>query len=369
MAVFKRLQCADCKKFRQNVPSIRKEPGACPKCAGALKYSDNWYISYTVLGKKYVEAVTPKKRDAEVRLGKIKTNLKEGRFFDKAPSTPWHKAAKDFEAWYKVNVKPHTQRMYELGLKNLKPYFERLTLDKISPHMVEQFKAKRSTEVSNSSVNRDLATLKRLMSLCETWGFVEVNRVRKVGLLKENKSRIRFLEAEEITALLEAARSNQKLYVAITIALNTGLRKEGVMTLKWAEVDFKENMIHKAVKGDTVVHVPLTASLRDVLIEHKKASKVLSPYILPSRRVPGAPIRDVRAAFAKALTMAKIKDFRFHDLRHTFATHFLRQTKDLKALQEILGHANIKMTMRYSHVLKEHLTEAMKHFSCGSGTH
>ena len=393
MAVFKRAKCISCNHIR-NESKPKKTPDKCPKCADRMLYSDNWYISYQLFGKKYVQAVAPQKREAEVKLGKIKVDIREGRHFDVVPSTPWNKAVEQFRQWFEVNVKPHTQRMYENGLKNISPHFDRLTLDKITPPMVEQYKAMRSTEVKPATVNRDLSTLKRLFSLSEEWGLVETNRIRKVKLLRENNARLRFLIEDEIERLLKACKDNTEeydlhkkkwkkiakaekkangkatngnhlLWLAVQIALETGLRKEGVLTLKWSEIDFQRGLVGKQVKGDKTVHIPLTRRLTEILKTHKNESKVLSAYVLTSPRNHDRPIVDLKKGFHAALGRAKITDFRFHDLRHTFATHFLRNTKDFRALQEILGHSDYRMTLRYSHVLDDHKREAMEAFERG----
>lgn len=381
MAVFKVARCRSC-GYRRNEPKPRKGPGPCSKCGGEVVYSENWHISYTHQGRKRVESVGSQKRMAEDKLGKVRTAIRERRHFDMAPATTWSRAVEQFTRWFKTNKKPHTQRMYRNSLRNLEPHFGDLTLDKITGGMVEEYKALRALEVTNSTVNRDLATLKRLMSLAKSWGLVEVNRVRDVELLPENKARLRYLTEDEIGRLFKACddpsleyhpkrkewvkaktpgRKLPHLRLAIQIALHTGLRKEGVLTLKWSEVDFDRDLITKEVKGGVTVHIPLTATLRAALLEYRAASKVVSTYVLPSPRKGGVPV-DPKKGFYAALRRGRIDDFRFHDLRHTFATLFLRRTKDLYALKEILGHSDIKMTMRYAHILDEHKREAMEVF-------
>ena len=359
--VFKKEICKCGWNKTESAP--KKENGTCPKCGAVTYYSDNWYISYKHNGKKTVKAVSTQKRLAQDAYGKAKTDIRENRYFNKAPSVSWRRASEQFKEWIKVNVRPHTKRMYEGGLKNLNPYFEDHTLDKITPMMVEQYKNTRAVKVKAATVNRDLATIKRLFSLSEEWGLVEINFIRKVKLLEEKNSRMRFLTEGETKELLKQC-TEKKLRMAVLIALNTGLRKEGVLSLKWQEIDFQREMITKTVKGGKDVHIPLSFTLKEALLSYRKSLKVLSPFVLPGR-VPGEPLKDVKWSFHAALDRAKITDFRFHDLRHTFASHFLMRTKDIKALQEILGHGDMKMTMRYAHLLKEHLTAAMGIFDNG----
>lgn len=366
MAVFKKENCKAC-SWNKNESAPKKEAGECPKCGGKTYYSENWYMSFKHNGKKTVKSIGPQKRLAQDAYGKAKSDIRENRHFDKAPSTPWRKAVSQFEDWIEINVRPHTKRMYKNSLKHLNPVFEDYTLDKIAPVMVEQYKNKRAAKVKAASVNRELATIKRIFSLAEEWGLVELNFIRKVSLLEENNSRVRYLTNEEIKNLLTHCKEG-KVHLAVQIALNTGLRKEGVMTLRWAEIDFERNMITKKVKGGKEVHIPLSASLRDALVNYRKSLKGLSPFVLPGRKL-GQPLKDIKISFHAALDKAGITDFRFHDLRHTFASHFIMKTKDIKALQEILGHSDIKMTMRYSHLMKEHLTAAMEIFDSDPVNH
>ncbi len=357
MGVYKVEKCPNC-GYTHNEPKPRVNK-SCPKCGQTMAYLPNWYISYQIHGRKHVEAIGPQKRLAEDALGKKRIALRENRYFDKAPATPWTEAVHLFRTYFQTNVKACTARMYENSLRVLNPQFEEYTLDKISPHMVEEFKARRKAQgVENATVNRDLATIKRLFNLAEQGGLLEVNRILKVKQLRENNARLRYLADEEISALL-ANCSSPHLRLAVQIALNTGLRKEGVLTLKWSEIDFRTKIISKAVKGDKLVHVPLSASLEGILLEHRRSQKILHQNIITFRN---RPVGDVKTSFNNACEDAKIKDFHFHDLRHTFASHFLMRTKDLKALQEILGHSDIKMTMRYSHLLNEHKKAAMEKF-------
>lgn len=361
MAIFK-IEMCKC-GYRHNEPKPLKESQLCPKCGSRMRYLENWYMSYQILGKKYVQAVGPQKRLAEDALSKIKVDLREGRYFDKVAETSWNKAASMFREWFKTNVKPTTAEMYENSINHLTPYFQRLNLNKISPHMVEQYKAERSIGVTNSTVNRDLATIKRLFSLSVKWGLVEVDRVKSVSLLPENKARDRFLSTEEIEKLKTAIAESKSPYLqlAVLISLDTGLRRNGVMTLQWKEIDFKTGIIKKVTKGDKEVRIPLTARLKQILLAFKAKRKVLSPYVLCNEK--GIPPQSLKTAFSTALKRAGIKDVRWHDLRRSFGSHFIMATKDLVALQNLLGHSDYNITKKhYAHLIDQHLKDAMDTF-------
>lgn len=362
MGVYKKEICKAC-GWNGIESSPKKTGGTCKKCGASTNYSQNWSYSFKHNGKKITKAVSPDKRFTEDALAKVKVGIRENKHFDKAPSTPWDKAVMQFREWMVVNVTPNTKRAYDTSLKHLGTSFSVYSLDQISIGMVEQFKNARAVNSKAATVNMSIGVLKRLFSLCEDWELVQNNPMRKVKFLKMNNQRTRFLTGEETTNLLAHCR-NKKVLMAMQIALNTGLRKDGALSLRWQEIDFQRNMINKRVKGGRSVTIPLSRTLKGLLLDYKRSLKVLSPFILSGRK-PENHLTGIEYALQAAKRGAGITDFSFHDLRHTFASHFLMRTRDLKALQEILGHSKIEMTMRYAHLLKEHLTEAMEIFDAG----
>ncbi len=391
MALFKIEKCPAC-GYKHEEPSP-KENKRCPKCNAMMVYSDKWYISYYIGHKKRREAISVQKRVAEAALGKKKGEIHEGRHFNKLASIPWHIAVKDFKSWIETNVSDRTKRMYLTSLKNLDPHFNGYTLKQINDQvqMVEHFKTDRiqKDKVKPATVNRDLATLKRIFSLAEsTWTtkegqpYIEVNRLRKVKLLSEKEyKRTRWLTLEEIDKLLWASRcplvyGNPTKYMIVLMALETGQRKETILNVRRkGDINFDEHTItFETVKGGKTVTVDMTDRLESALRSFMRSQKIITPYLFPSafhgRLVKGKekePMRsDANIGFSTALREAGITDFHFHDLRHTFATWFYRRTKNWKALQEILGHSDISVTMNtYAHLMDEDRKEAMKKFERG----
>ena len=402
MSVYKMEKCPEC-DYKREEARPKKKANPCPQkdCTGTMSYSAKWYIKFYSNGKRYVEAVSPSKDIAKKILTKRKNDVYEERNFNKAPSTPWNKAVKEFKTLllgkdFKEGDKPTrskgadlalgTKNMYTHSLRVLTLHFGRYTLDQITQKMVEDYKIHRREDgMALASINRELGTLKRLYSLCDSWSFIEDNPAKRTGLkfirevkqYRENNARDRTLADDEVEQLLDICLKggtykdngkkkimlpNPALHLAISIALETGLRKHGCHSLRWREVDFKEGFIKKVVKGNKEVIIPLTDKLTAILKEYKAESKVISLYVIPSTRNIGSAVGDLKSAFRVALKIAGIKDFRFHDLRHTFATNFLRRTGNIKVLQEILGHSKITQTERYAHVLKDHLREAMDEY-------
>jgi len=365
MSVFKREQCK-C-GYRRETSTPSKSAGQCPKCGAGLTYSDNWYISYTVGGKRYLQSVGTQKRMAEDALSKKRVEIREGRFFDKAADTTWESEVKIFRRWFGNNTRPNTQSMYENSLKNLSKskYFKGKQLSKITPATFEQYKTERLEIVGNASVNREIATAKRLYSLALEAGRIEVNRIQKVKLLPETP-RARYLSDDELRTLIDNC-GPEWLKLKVYLAANTGLRSHTLSVLQWTEIDFASRFIATSeTKGGKYLKAPLTQDIVDRLRAWKASQKILSRWVLPSPLDPAKHIGETSHTFDKACDNAGLKDFRFHDLRHTFASNFYRRTKDWKALQIILGHADISITMRvYTHLNDTDLTAAMAIYEKG----
>jgi integrase len=143
----------------------------------------------------------------------------------------------------------------------------------------------------------------------------------------------------------------------IIVAVNTGMRKGEILSLKWTQI--RNGFIYlEKTKTDESRQVPINRDLEECLARIRKRQHLTSPYVFSDEH--GGFIRDIKTAFKSALKRAGISDFRPHDLRHTFASHYLMRGGSLKGLKEILGHKDIKMTMRYAHLSKEFVKEEIQ---------
>jgi len=234
-----------------------------------------------------------------------------------------------------------------LSVKNLLKVFTGKNLNSITPANIEDFICRRVSEgVSNASINRELACLKRMFSLANKWDEARHNPVKEIKFLEEPPGRTRFLSEKEAEDLLSVA-SNHIKPIIIT-ALNTGMRLGEILSLKWNQVHL-ENVI------DPIVELTTTKNnrkrfifLNDNMVTLFNSHPRISDFIFLSTE--GKPLNSVRKPFQRSLKMAGISDFRFHDLRHTFASHYVMNGGDLMSLKETLGHSSLKMVERYSHL-------------------
>ena len=145
--------------------------------------------------------------------------------------------------------------------------------------------------------------------------------------------------------------------ITLVCALHTGMRRGEVLGLRWENVNLAQRVIYiLRSKAGKPREIPITDQLAGTL-------EGLGPQ--PGGLVFRISLSTVRRCFASALEGANILNFRFHDLRHTFASHYVMRTSDLPALQQLLGHSTLKMTQRYAHLSKQHLALGMDTFSKG----
>jgi len=175
---------------------------------------------------------------------------------------------------------------------------------------------------------------------------------------KEPEGRLRFLSEDEAVHLLEACRSSQNpfLHAIVTIALHTGMRRGEILGLAWERIDFSRAIIRiEETKSRRRREVPMNRAVYDVLSAlggQKEEGFVF-------RRRDGGPWGKIRTAFARACVVAKLDAFRFHDLRHTCASWLVMRGRNLKEVQELLGHREFKMTLRYAHLSPDRLRDAV----------
>ena len=170
----------------------------------------------------------------------------------------------------------------------------------------------------------------------------------------EPEGRLRFLEREEIRTLIN--NCDARLRSIVTLAINTGMRRGEILSLKWQDVDFKRNVITLLdTKNGKSRRLPMNAVVVSVLekIERRPGSVHVFCY------EDGQRVYDVRKSFAASLRKSGIINFRFHDLRHTFASQLVMARVDLNTVRELMGHKDITMTLRYSHLAPSHKQRAV----------
>lgn len=359
MGVYYRVNCVKCEERHEFTDDTLKS-AICDKCSEVfpIKSNDkNYYIDFCANGKRKREHIGASKALAETVLNKRLVEVAEGKYLDikKENRIKFEDFANEYlELHCKTNNKSWLKTDSRL-LTVLKRHFSGKCLHEITPHLVEKFKSDRIAEVAPATVNRQLACLKSLFNKAIAWNkFTGTNPVKSVKLFKENNQRLRFLERDEIAKLLSVC--NKTLRTIVIVALNTGMRRGEVLGLKWRDLDVKRGVIylHNTKNGERR-ELPINEQVKTALIRVRKHPQ--SEYIFYKQ--DGSPIGDIKKSFLTAIRKSGIKDFRFHDLRHSFASHLVMSGADLNTVRELLGHKSLQMTLRYSHLSPNHKQRAV----------
>lgn len=296
---------------------------------------------------------------------------------------PW------FESQYKTTG---TRRAF-----NIMTDLHKVKLDQITAWKVERWrKARIEAGLKKSSINRYVTTLKAALNRAVEWNIIPANEMAGVKIYKEdNRSVIRYLSQAEEKRLRKALDTREKrlradresgnawrkarghdllpdldgrfadhLKPLVLLSINTGLRQGEIFSLTWQDYikDRSQLIIHgKTSKSKTTRYIPVNTEAASVLEQWKKQAD--SDYIFPGKY--GERLNNVNRAWRALLKLAEITGFRWHDMRHHFASRLVMSGVDLNTVRELLGHSDIKMTLRYAHLAPEHTAAAVELISGG----
>jgi integrase len=247
------------------------------------------------------------------------------------------------------------------------PHFKGMRIAKIRAVEVDSFK-KGLSHLSPKTVSNILTLLISLMKLA-----VELEWIIKPPVIKKPSTKLfsqdyRFLQSsEEIKKFLDAARSEgEMVFLLYTTAIHTGMRQGELAGLLFSDIDFERNIIVVSrsytgvTKSDRARYVPLMASLKTLLLAWRQQN--LNELVFPNQngKMHCSAARVFKEIFSRVLARAEFPKVKhngklrnhicFHDLRHTFASHWMMNGGELFKLQRILGHQDSKMTQRYAHL-------------------
>lgn len=301
-----------------------------------------------------------------------------------------------FENEYKPWVLTHHKRG-DKTLATIMRCFDKLfskPLEEITPSIIEQWRIKRLNDgISNATLNRDIGTLKSLFTKAVEWGFIKENPLKNLKLSKIDRApKVRYLSFDEERNLRQALfERDEKLkqdrkrgnewrqargydllpeyeenelcdYLApmVLISINTGLRQGELFHLTWEMIDLQERSIIIAgeiTKNSSSRYIPLNDEAYKIIKQLYKKSNVTKGLVFPSK--DNKPFNNIKRSWTTILKKAQIFEFRWHDLRHHFASKLVMAGIDLNTVRELLGHSDIKMTLRYVHLAPEHKIKAV----------
>ncbi|MEC4683039.1 MAG: site-specific integrase [Nitrospirota bacterium] len=313
------------------------------------KRGKTWWIDFSTPNGERVRRST---QTADRRLGqeyhdRLKAELWRQDQLKEKPRHTWDEAAL---RWLDGLQNPRTQKNAAIRLAWLQPFLRGKRLPEIDRSLIAEIAAKRGEDVGPSTVNRYLEMTRTILRSANEWGWLDT--VPPIKRQKEPQKRIRWLTHEEASRLLKELTGHQKDLAAFALA--TGLRQRNILELEWSQVDMVRELcwIHPdQAKGGKAIGVPFNSTAMELLTRQKgkHETRVFT--------FNGKPIGQVNtAAWRKALKRAGISDFRWHDLRHTWASWHVQGGTPLNVLQELGGWSDFKMVQRYAHMAPEHLS-------------
>ena len=332
-----------------------------PKLRGTYKRGNIWWITYAGPdGKVRRESShSTKLKVAQALLISRKNASQEGKEplpVKKIANHTFNELAERYCEWAERQKSIDSKKYL---IKRLVLEFKNTPLRRFNTLVVEEHQTKILTSGRTpATANRYLATLKHMFTKAVEWEMIDqesAKRVKRVKFMPEDNKRLRFLTSEEMETLVDACIPHLK--PIIVTALNTGMRREEILSLEWDKhIDLKHDFIllDKTKNGERR-QIPINQTLRNTFLGLVR--RLDSPYVFIKEN--GERFREIKRSFNTAVRRAGIKDFTFHDLRHTFASHLVMKGADITTVKELLGHQTLAMTLRYAHLAPEHKAKAV----------
>jgi integrase len=247
----------------------------------------------------------------------------------------------------------------EYSFKQLDKSFSGLSLKEITPDRISEHKDRRMSEGATlGTLAKELQLLKSALNLAmREWKWIKETPFVDVKIEVPKNQIERYLTPEEETRLL--SKCPDWLKEIVLFAINTGMRRNEILTLKWPQVDLDRRVITLLVtKNKEKRGVPMNATVHAILTS-KVTKRKNSGYVFPSEAGTQIGPNNMERAFRKARKEAGLTDVRIHDLRHTAASRMAQAGIDLYKVGTILGHNDVRMTKRYAHLNVESLREGV----------
>lgn len=331
---------------------------------GLFKRGQTWWMRFTFKGRQIRKSTeTEDKKLAERIYHKVLGEIAEGKWFERLPGE--EKTFREMMEKYliehsKVNKTSESHRRDKSLAYHLNQFFGDSVLTNITPKDISKYKVKRRDEgASPRTINYELALMSHAFNLArKEWEWVSENPVSRVSREKVNNLRERWLTFEEEERLLQASpRWLQELTI---FSLETGLRQSEVLSLQWPQVDlFRKTLTILEQKNRGKDVLPLNERAMEVLKARAKVRQIKTNYVFFSKNGNRFLARNLITAFSSALNLASIENFRWHDLRHTFATRLAQAGVDLYTVQKLGRWKEVKMVQRYAHHYPESLRKGI----------
>lgn len=312
-----------------------------------------WYIKYYLNGKPIQKSLkTRDKTVAKFRKNEIENRLSsQGTPF--ADKDPWVDDC--LEAFKRARAGIISTRAAQADHARIELFVKEsraVKLKAITPQLLKEHLDRRA--VSNRTRNHTIRAVNTFLNFCVKQRMASENPIRGMAKYPIEEKEPRFLDPGEVRRLLDKAKSSE-IYLVVALAVFTGMRLGEIQRLTWEDIDFEAEIIRvKRTKSKKFRNIPIHTELFGILRGARAKGPIWTggPGYLIDKR-----FRAIRAR------LRKVPHFRFHDLRHTFASLLIRQGVDILTVSRLLGHSTIQTTQIYAHLYDDHVKDAIKKMS------
>lgn len=314
-----------------------------------------FWIIYYKDGKKIQRSLkTTDKRVAQYRKNEIEMSLARGEspLPDLAAT-----ASQCLDAFKKSRAGIISDQTEKTDIPRIREFIKDSGISKIRDITEEKLKAhldKRilNDGISNMTANHTIRAMKTFLSFCVRKNYISESPIKHMTKYPIDQKEPRFLSSDEIRALVSAAEGSPIRHLVLT-AVYTGMRLGEIERLTWDDIDFESGTITVLKsKSKKFRKIPLHKELRaELLLIKKNGGAFFDPMTRKALDWQFELIKN---------KMISVPHFRFHDLRHTFASMMIKSGVDIYTVSRFLGHSGVAVTERYSHLYQDHANEAMK---------
>jgi len=343
------------------------EAKSCSKCGVSFGRDKKYRVCVSVKGNRVTRVVDnltiARETEAAIKGDMIRGEFDINRNGKKKKALTLSELWGKYLPWAKEHKKSWIDdlRYYR---RHLEPRFGKKTLDAISPIDIERMKTelrkglnKRGKPFAAATIKHQLVILRRLYNLAWKWNLYEgKNPIESVAMPKVDNQKTEFLTGEELGRLLDtlAQWPFKESAALVKFALFTGLRRGEIFKLSWDDVDFERGIITlKDPKSGKTQNIPVSMEALEIL----KNLEVTSSFVFPGK--DGKQRSEFNGPWQRIRKEAGLpENFRFHGLRHHFASTLVSNGVDLLVVQKLLTHKDSKTTQRYAHLAPGALKEA-----------
>lgn len=264
--------------------------------------------------------------------------------FSPATKDTFAKVADRFIAYQRARLTPKAfERESGIIRNHLKPFFN-CDIAAIRRLDVQKYVTARGGKASPHSISKEQTILKHLLRMAVEWEIIPMSPADRVKAVPVPAGRVRYLQPLELRILINACP--KWLQPIVTFALNTGARRGEIVKMRWMDLDQNRLLLRQTKNGTSRIAYLNQAALNVIMAQPRTSARIF----------PNCTAGQITTAFRRVCKKIEVEDFRFHDLRHCAASWLRMSGADLHDVATLLGHKDLRMTARYSHLSNEHLT-------------